>query len=433
MGLTKRFVLNPNEVLDALITVAGPGSGLDADLLDGEHAEDIKQFVSDNFIPLIQKGAPGGVAGLDDTGRVPVSQLPPRDFRVYKAGVSFENTLGGNFKPKDIQWSESLGLYIAMEEYQDGRPDSATGRIGKSLDGINWEVQILEEFVRLDVLCCGDGICVVTGYDHAGSTMAALFTSVDGENWVRQTSEVIELNAHRWMSMAYSEQLNMFVAIGQYDVICTSTDGVNWMEREAPAEGFAAEKVIAVNHDTIRFMLCGYANIAYISADGINWTDISTPALNGKEWLDCLHIGEENFLFFDWNASEIFAYIHGIGFIPQAIFTADALEPDIESPRITKLLASQGEIIIFLVGDIGNYTYLFIHKVSSGLGNPSRQEINLEVDGHGYAAEGVFYINNLVCFTTPNPGGSLYQLAFFVDERELTRIIGDIKSLLAAL
>ena len=35
---------------------------------------------SDTFIPSSEKGQPGGVAGLDDTGKVPSDQLPDMDF-----------------------------------------------------------------------------------------------------------------------------------------------------------------------------------------------------------------------------------------------------------------------------------------------------------------------------------------------------------------
>ena len=46
---------------------------------------------SDTFIPLSQKGAPGGVATLDSTGKVPKEQLPEMD----AASVAYDNGSSG--------------------------------------------------------------------------------------------------------------------------------------------------------------------------------------------------------------------------------------------------------------------------------------------------------------------------------------------------
>ena len=41
MGLTRRFTLNAYDVLSCVLALDGAGSGLDADTLDGKHAQEI--------------------------------------------------------------------------------------------------------------------------------------------------------------------------------------------------------------------------------------------------------------------------------------------------------------------------------------------------------------------------------------------------------
>jgi hypothetical protein len=57
-----------SEILAALVTVDGPASGLDADLLDGNHAA--------AFLLATLKGVANGLAELDSGGLVPSAQLP---------------------------------------------------------------------------------------------------------------------------------------------------------------------------------------------------------------------------------------------------------------------------------------------------------------------------------------------------------------------
>lgn len=82
------------EILAALLTVDGSGSGLDADLLDGQegsfyassnslssHTNNTNNphnvtAVQVGAIPVTEKGAIAGIATLDAGGKIPVSQLP---------------------------------------------------------------------------------------------------------------------------------------------------------------------------------------------------------------------------------------------------------------------------------------------------------------------------------------------------------------------
>lgn len=87
------FELSAADVLALLVTVDGSGSGLDADLLDGQHGAHYLdranhtgtqaistvsglQAALDAKIDDTEKGANNGVAELDGSGHVPLAQLP---------------------------------------------------------------------------------------------------------------------------------------------------------------------------------------------------------------------------------------------------------------------------------------------------------------------------------------------------------------------
>ena len=70
----------PAQILTALTGVDGPGSGLDADLLDGNQAA--------AFQLAAEKSAANGYASLDGTGKVPTSELPA----AVLGGVTYQGT-----------------------------------------------------------------------------------------------------------------------------------------------------------------------------------------------------------------------------------------------------------------------------------------------------------------------------------------------------
>lgn len=67
-GAGATWTLDPAALLARLLTIDGPGSGLDADLLDGRNAAE--------FILQTAKNVASGVAGLDTDAKVPVANLP---------------------------------------------------------------------------------------------------------------------------------------------------------------------------------------------------------------------------------------------------------------------------------------------------------------------------------------------------------------------
>lgn len=97
--------LSANEILTLLLTVDGAGSGLDADLLDGQegshyldranHTGTQAQSTITGLVSALaakldasQKGAANGVAELDGNSKVPVAQLPEAAF----GGLDYQGT-----------------------------------------------------------------------------------------------------------------------------------------------------------------------------------------------------------------------------------------------------------------------------------------------------------------------------------------------------
>lgn len=105
----------PAEILAALLTVDGPASGLDADLLDGNHAS--------AFLLASEKGAANGVAELVG-GLVPASQLPSYVDDVIESA---------NFAALPVT-GESGKIYITIDDGKTYRwSGSAYAEISSSL------------------------------------------------------------------------------------------------------------------------------------------------------------------------------------------------------------------------------------------------------------------------------------------------------------
>ena len=101
---------------------------------------------------------------------------------------------------------------------------------------------------------------VAVGYN------GSIATSPDGVEWnVRYSGVYTHLN-----SVVYSNELNLFVAVGDNNSILTSSDGINW---EAQTSGVtSAFRGVTWCKEKGLFIVSGTNGIVIISPDGINWT-----------------------------------------------------------------------------------------------------------------------------------------------------------------
>ena len=107
-------------------------------------------------------------------------------------------------------------------------------------------------------------------YAIGNSPYDTIITSTDGINWQNKNS-----NTGKFLySICYSELLKLFVITGSQGEIITSTDGNVWTHR---ASGTNADLMGAIYIKQIRkFIVVGKSGTILTSADGINWQSQSS-------------------------------------------------------------------------------------------------------------------------------------------------------------
>lgn len=217
------------------------------------------------------------------------------------------NSGSAHCTPNEMIWNYKLGLFIIVGIA--GISPTGAAEIYTSSNGINWTRVFRKENSSLNsiiyseyqdlLICCSSSI-ILTSYDginweerhsSCGKTIYQfksqgiflssgtlnskniLYFSYDGINWEEKIgNEVMSL-----YSIAYSESLNMFAAVG-YDNIYISSDGINWEEIEKPITKdlnfiIYSEKLklfIAVGDNDYH---SDYVGSLVVSSDGVNWLD----------------------------------------------------------------------------------------------------------------------------------------------------------------
>lgn len=112
MGLSRRTAINPLDVLAAIKTVDGQGSGLDADLIDNLHAADlIDEALQQAEIGLANSPALGGIptaptaAAGTATQQIATTQFVAAAISGSVAGVSSFNGRAGAVMPQSGDYS----------------------------------------------------------------------------------------------------------------------------------------------------------------------------------------------------------------------------------------------------------------------------------------------------------------------------------------
>ncbi len=135
-GIEAGAEVNPSasDILTALLSVDGSGSGLDADTVDGSHASD--------FLAASAAGANNGVAQLDSGGKLKSDQIPD----VLLGGLAFQGAWDADQNaPTLASGTGTHGYYYIVS-------DAGT----TTLDGISdwqvgdWAVFITDAWVKID-------------------------------------------------------------------------------------------------------------------------------------------------------------------------------------------------------------------------------------------------------------------------------------------
>ena len=190
-------------------------------------------------------------------------------------GVNWKNSvLSDEISQIDkMCYSENLGIFVAFVFYDDGR------YVALSTDGINWtKTNYSDPFIYSDIKYFEEKNIFMMVATPSGKLRVT--TSPDGINWSSQTTQISARNGGH---VCYSKKLDLFVICTQdvisftaYPKIVTSTDGTNWSEIDVSSLGLRALNSICYSEELELFIAVGNNGFIIKSSDGINWTTVSS-------------------------------------------------------------------------------------------------------------------------------------------------------------
>ena len=146
---------------------------------------------------------------------------------------------------------------------------SANGLVQMSADGVTWSSHSVGASSGLTGITYGGGLYVAVGVwkDSSGEVNGAVWSSTDGQNWVRRAASF-------WYGTVWAVTYGngLFVAVDDgmaVPNVVTSRDGINWAN---PPLLDASGAFYSVAYGNGEFVTVGDAGAVYRSADGTNWT-----------------------------------------------------------------------------------------------------------------------------------------------------------------
>jgi len=207
-----------------------------------------------------------------------------------------------------VAWSHALNLHIAVGE---------EGLIMSSPDGAAWQVEVESSPSAswLSDVVWGNGRFIAVGQNGTilsssnGSTWSTVSTgtygSLNGITWsgsafvaVGNSEVLISTDGSTWSqgtpplasleSVAWSNNLGMYAAVGWNGAIFTSATGSNWTDRSPSIYSPSYREVI---WDGARFIAVGDLGDVVTSSDGVTWTtrtsgsDLQSVIWDGKRFI----------------------------------------------------------------------------------------------------------------------------------------------------
>ena len=128
---------------------------------------------------------------------------------------------------------------------------------------------VLEEELFFNIKTCAINFTDCIYVNRYGKFFAIynrnIISSSDGINWNTVFSCPNTLNA-----ICFSEELDVFVVVGQIHTILTSSDGINWNTIDTTVVGDF--QGVCYSEEKHLFVIVGRSTDSLISEDGINWT-----------------------------------------------------------------------------------------------------------------------------------------------------------------
>ena len=144
-------------------------------------------------------------------------------------------------------------------------PTILQSSVVKSLDGITWtNITPTGSSETMYGVTSGNNIIIIVGNN------GSIYTSINGSNWVD-----VSTGSYNLTDVIYSDDLGLFVAVGQAGAILTSSDnGSTWTDVTDPLVTTANLNTVIWNSVDSKFISVGNNNIILESTDGITWTNI---------------------------------------------------------------------------------------------------------------------------------------------------------------
>lgn len=179
------------------------------------------------------------------------------DWRVVDTPLGYNQDLNG------VCYSPILNKFIAV--------GGATniGIIYSSTDGVNWKVETDQIAKQLNDVYYSEELDLFIAVGNGGT----IIKSVDGTTWTDLTSGVSDtLN-----KLCYAKNLSLFVVVGNGGTILTSEDLTTWTSQTSGVTQYYALVDIAYSETENIFTVAvtrSLTNVGYylISTDGVTWT-----------------------------------------------------------------------------------------------------------------------------------------------------------------
>ena len=193
-------------------------------------------------------------------------------------------------------YSQKLNLYVTTFGYG----------VSYSTDLTNWiQVNLVENGAFNYIAYSEDlNIFVAVGYyqDDNRHNWQVIYTSTDGVNWTGYTLDLIGV----LISVTYSEELNMFMAVGEYGTILTSYNGLEW----SVINNTTKEDIYNISYFNGLYIGVGNRETIITSPDGRNWTVRNTKTIWGD--LYCVMYFEETGKYIAYGEDTDYESIDGI-------------------------------------------------------------------------------------------------------------------------
>lgn len=165
---------------------------------------------------------------------------------------------------KDVAYSPSLGLFVAVAEHANG----TNNRVATSPDGITWTVRAAGGDNKWIGVCWSPELALFCAVALSGTNR--VITSPDGINWTSRTT----IDTEQWVHIAWSPELLLFCAVSETSGtsnIMTSPDGITWTQRAAPAT--ISLRGLCWSPELDLFCASSFTGPMLTSPDGITWTE----------------------------------------------------------------------------------------------------------------------------------------------------------------